>query len=79
MSCIGVGLIAKCIFVARENEQLNVADVLERHFRIGSRPVVHLYRENGRLVDREPFTARLNQLVELGIGDWAKQLAAPIR
>lgn len=73
------GLMSKCLFVARADNQGSVSEVLEQYFDPRAQPVVHYYRDNGALADRAQFEVELQHLVETGLQDWARQLAGPAR
>ena len=66
MNCIS-DLRARCMFVVSEDNQAEIGEVLARHFSQHGAPLVCVYQRNGRLLDRQQFSAELKHRLELAL------------
>jgi hypothetical protein len=60
-------LRARCMFVVSEDHQGEVSEVLAQHFSQHGAPLVYVYQRNGRLLDKQQFSAELKQRLELAL------------
>ncbi len=60
-------LRARCMFVASEDNQAELGEVLAQYFSEHGAPVVYVYQRNGRLPDKQRFGAELKQRLELAM------------
>ena len=60
-------LRVRCMFVVSEDHQAEISEVLAQHFSQHGRPLVYVYQRDGRLLDKQQFSAELNHRLELAL------------
>ena len=60
-------LRARCMFVVSEDNQAEMGEVLAQHFSQHGAPLVYVYQRNGRLLDKQHFSAELKHRLELAL------------
>ena len=55
------------MFVASEDNQAELGEVLAQYFSEHGAPVVYVYQRNGRLPDKQRFSAELKHRLELAM------------
>ena len=60
-------LRARCMFVVSEDNQAEMGEVLAQHFSKHGAPLVYVYQRNGRLLDKQHFSAELKHRLELAL------------
>ncbi len=61
-------LRARCMFVVSEDNQAELGEVLGHHFFQHGAPPVYVYQRNGRLLDKQQFSAELKHRLDLALG-----------
>jgi hypothetical protein len=60
-------LRARCMFVVSEDHQAEISEVLAQHFSKHGAPPVYVYQRNGRLLDKQQFSAELKYRLDLAL------------
>ena len=58
-------LRVRCMFVVSEDNQAELGEVLAQHFFQHGAPLVYVYQRNGKLLDKQRFSAELKHRLEL--------------
>jgi hypothetical protein len=69
------GLLHKCLFVTGDEYLADAGQIMERYFPDQEPPIVHLYRNTGKLANTKTFDTHLQALIEPAIATWHQRAA----